>query len=127
MNVGRCLTLELARQHRDQQARIHAAAQERADRYVALQMQPQASSTLRFQLIEQLLLRAGQLRLLLQLPVARICGAPPASSVEQVAGRQLVDAFEHRQRRIDQPQREVLIERRQIHSRRPRVVARAAP
>ena len=65
--------------------------------------------------------RARELRLLLQAPVALDARRAAGFEHQRVARRQLVDAFEHRQRRIDQPQREVLVERSKIHPRRPAV------
>ena len=65
--------------------------------------------------------RARQLRLLLQPPVALDARRAAGFEHERMARRQLVDAFEHRERRVDQPQREVLVERGEIHPRRPPV------
>ena len=61
---------ELAREHRDQQARIHAAAEERTHRHVADQVQAQRLFDTRLELVAQLLFRARQFRFLLQAPVA---------------------------------------------------------
>src|SRR5579862_826534 len=100
------------RKHRNEQTRVEATAQECAHRYVADEMQAQRLLDLRLELIQQIVFASCQFWLIAELPVAANHRLRVRLEDEQVRRWQLADALEHRERRCDEPQTEILIERR---------------
>ena len=106
-------------EHGDEQARIHSTAQESADRHVAHHVKSQRFLDVHLQFVDQRFFGTGQLRGLREVPVAsNLRRCPGVIEGQETAGRQFVHALEHRKRRVDETQRQVLIERRQVQSRR---------
>src|SRR5207237_921958 len=88
---------------------------ESADAYIAHEMQPQGFLHLLFELIEQRLIRACELRLIAQVPVLAHLGLASGLHHHQVSGWKLANAAKHRERGCDEAQREVLVECLEIH------------
>ena len=68
-----------------------------------------------------------ELRRLREVPVLTHDRRRVAFERQKTAGRQLVYPFEHRKRRVDEPQRQILIERGEIHPPGAAGSPRAAP
>ena len=115
------LHADALREHRDQQARVEAAAQEGADGHVAHQVQPQRFVDLFFELVGERLVAALELRLVGEVPVAANRGFAAVLEHQHVPGREFADAAVHRARRRDEAQGQVLVERLEIHLAQRRV------
>ncbi len=110
------------REQRDDETGVHAAGEEGADGHVAHHVQAQRLRQPFLELIEQRGLGYLDLRLVPQRPVGRDRDLAGSTLVHQlVRRRKLADAAEHGERRRDEPQREVLIERAQVDFAEPRI------
>src|SRR5690606_11551626 len=87
------------------------------------QMEPQGLFDLCLELIDQLFFGSDPFRRVSERPIAPHRGLSAVLDREEMARRELVNALEHRQRRLDETKRKVLLERREI-DRRTSIVAR---
>ena len=109
-------------QHRDQQARVEPAAQEGAHLNVAHHVQAQRLDDLLVELVDQLRLAHGcMFGFEREVPIrAHLRGAALLEN-EQMSRRQLHDVAEHRERRRNEAQREILIQCREIQPAKARI------
>ncbi len=115
-------------EHGDQEARIETAAQESAHLNVAHHVQAQRLDDLLVELIDQLRFVHGRmLGLELKVPIRTHLGSAALLENEQMARRQLHDVAEHRERRRNDAQRQVLIQCGEIQAAKTGVEREQAP
>ena len=108
-------------QHRHHQCGIHAATQKCANRHITDHMKPQRFDQLRFEPVNQIVFRARQLGLIVQIPVAGNLQTAVFSKHQPVRRRQFFDLPEHAARWRNDAQREILIQRLGVHFRQRRI------